>query len=275
MTLHHDDFESAIQALGLQDKCVEIHSSFKSFGCQVDGGAQTVIDSFLDENCTVLVFAGSYMYEVYPPPDLRPLRNGAGDYSYFTDRAYDAPKTFTTTGNDISRDDMGLIPYTLVNMPSRKRGYNPLNSFAAVGTLADQLVREQSATDVFAPLRKLYELDGAVVLMGVGLNNATIIHYAEQLAGRAPFVRWANNPQGKPAICNTGSCSNGFNRLADSLKETEKNITVGNSLWRCFPARAMVDACVDAIKSNPEVTHCANPHCDRCHDAVLGGPIWA
>lgn len=274
MTLNKDSIRSAIQELGIQNKCVEIHSSVKSFGCQINGGAQTVIDAFLDEGCTVIVITCADMYEIFPPLNLRPMRNGCGDYSYIANRKYDTPKTFTITSNDITKEDMGIIPYTLVNMPSRKRGYNPLNSFAAVGKLADNLVHDQSAKDVFAPLRKLYEMDGFVIMMGVTLSNATIIHYAEQLAGRTPFVRWANNPNGEPDICNTGGCSHGFNSFSDALKKIEKNITVGNSLWRCFPVREMVDICVNAIKENPHITHCANPNCSRCNDAILGGPIW-
>ena len=272
--LNKDSFRSAIKELGIQNKCVEIHSSFRSFGCHVDGGAQAVMDAFLAEGCTILVITCADMYEIFPPQNLRPKRNGSGDYSHFNNRTYDSPKTFSIASNNITKEDMGIIPYTLLNMPSRKRGYNPLNSFAAVGNLANELVREQSETDVFAPLRKLYELEGYTLMIGVDLKNATIIHFAEQVAGRIPFVRGANNLKGEPSICNTGGCSNGFNNLSDKLKSIEKNITVGNSYWRCFPTKRMVDISVRAMLETPEITHCSNSNCDRCNDAILGGPIW-
>ena len=108
--------------------------------------------------------------------------------------------------------------------------------------------------------------------MGVNLNRATIIHYAEQKAARAQFVRWANDPNGKPAVCRAGGCSEGFENLSEAVKPVERNITVGSSFWRCFPAKEMTDICVKAIRENPHITHCRNPGCSRCNDAIMGGP---
>jgi len=51
---------------------------------------------------------------------------------------------------------------------------------------------------VFKPLRALSETGGYVVLMGVGLEAMTLIHLAEQMAGRNRFRRWANGPDGRP-----------------------------------------------------------------------------
>lgn len=262
----------AINKLNIGGKPICIHSSLKSFG-YVEDGAKTVIQAFLDAGCTILVPTFADTFEVFPPRNLRPKRNGAGDYSYFENQKYDIDKIFTIDCNDITKEDMGVIPYTVLNIPYRKRGYNPLNSFSAVGKYANELVREQSAKNVWEPLQKLCEYSGYVLLMGVNLDNATIIHYAEQVAGRRPFIRWANNLKGDPSAISVGSCSNGFNNFADILKPIEMNTTVGNSTWRCFPAKDMVEICVNAIRENPEITHCKNPNCERCNDAVLGGPI--
>jgi len=275
MTLSSQDFRAAIRALGIEGKCVEVHSSFKSFGAQVDGGAQTVIDAFTAEGCTFLVFSYTTdFYGVYPPQDMRPSRNAAGDYTQFEHEIYDASRIYTTASKEIMRGELGLLPYTVVQSPLRKRGYSPLNSFSAIGDCADELVRVQTAIDVFAPLRRLCELDGYVLLMGVNLERATIIHYAEQEAGRAPFVRWANDLQGAPMACHVGSCSNGFGKFDEKLRAIEKTVTVGQSLWRCFPAREMVDICACAIRETPEITRCGNPSCERCADAIAGGPVW-
>ncbi len=263
----------AINKLGIGGESICIHSSLKSFG-YVENGAETVVQAFLDAECTILIPAFCDMFEVFPPKNLCPERNGAGDYSYFENQKYDDNKIFTIDCNDITKEDMGAIPYTVVNMPNRKRGYNPLNSFAAVGKYANELVQEQSAENVWAPLQKLCEYRGYVLLMGVNLDNATIIHYAEQVAGREPFIRWANNLKGEPSTISVGSCSNGFNNFADILKPIEMNTTVENSYWRCFPAKDMVEICASAIRKNPEITHCRNPKCERCNDAILGGPIW-
>lgn len=263
--------KTAIQSLNIKGEIVCIHSSLKSFG-YVDGGAKSIIDAFLEEDCTILVFACTDDYAVPPAPGQKPNRNG-WDYENFTGDTCGCNKIFTIDSNDITKEDMGVIPYEIVNMPCRKRGYNPLNSFVAIGKDADILVRGQSAENVWAPLHELYERCGYILLMGVDLNNATLIHYAEQVAGRNPFIRWANNFQGVVMPVAVGSCSNGFNNFSELLKPIETNITVGKSYWRCFSAKDMLDICVNAIRRNPEITHCQNPNCGRCNDAILGGPI--
>ena len=268
-----EDIKTATRGLGLGNQCVCVHASLKSFGTHVDGGAPAVINALLEEGCTVMVFAMSYSYACCPPAHLRPARN-ATDYAWLETRTYDASKIFTPESNEMDQEGLGLIPHALVNMPSRKRGNHPLNSFAAVGPLAEDLVSGQTALDVYAPLRKLCELGGHVLLMGVDLNKATLIHYAEQVSGRALFVRWANNARGEPDYCHTGGCSAGFTNFAETLKPVEKNALVGSSLWKCFPARDMLERCAGAIRKNPAITHCGNPGCERCNDAVAGGPVW-
>ena len=48
---------------------------------------------------------------------------------------------------------------------------------------------------------------------------------------------------------------------------------VGESLWRIYPFREFVDAAAAAIRRDPSITHCGDPHCARCNDAVKGGPL--
>ncbi len=273
MMIDKNNIIDAIKELGIINKSVCIHSSLKSFG-HVEGGAETIIQAFLDTDCTILVPAFADMFEVFPPTDMRPKRNGAGDYSYFENKEYRISSIFTTDCNDITKEEMGAIPQAIINMPTRKRGNNPLNSFVAIGKNADNLVKNQSIENVYAPLQELCNQNGVILLMGVTLDSATIIHYSEQVAGRKPFIRWANNLYGKTSFVSAGGCSDGFNNFSDLLKPIEKVVTVGESIWRYFPAREMVDICKEAIITVPNITHCQSPYCDRCNDAMLGGPIW-
>jgi hypothetical protein len=38
-------------------------------------------------------------------------------------------------------------------------------------------------------------------------------------------------------------------------------------------ARDALDRLVAAITESPRITHCADSECERCRDAVLGGPL--
>ena len=168
---------------------------------------------------------------------------------------------------------MGALPAAVLTLPGRCRGDHALNSFAAVGPLARRLISKQRPLDVHGPLKELAEADGFVVLMGVGPDKMTLIHLAEAMAGRRPFRRWANGPDGRPMMHETGGCSEGFGNLEPILSFHAVTAQVGQSCWRAYPAWSTLEALVAEIRSRPEVTHCGDPSCGRCNDAVRGGPI--
>lgn len=262
--------QQAIENLGLVGKPVCVHASLRSFGCRVEG----LLETFLDAGCTVMAPAFSDVYEVPPVPELMPEQNGAGDYSYFWGKEYLDAGVYSPAVSQLTVEEMGAFPKLLLAHPDRIRGNNALNSFAAVGPLASELIAGQSNEDVYAPLQALYKLDGYVLLMGTDLCSATAIHYAEQLAGRAPFIRWAKGENGMTVPVRAGGCSDGFEKLSELLTAYEKQVSIGSSLWRCYRVRDIVDVCTDAFQNDPYVAHCDDPDCCRCNDAAKGGPKY-
>lgn len=268
-----DKIKEAISELGLNNTEVCIHSSMHSFGEDIEGGPKGIAVAFGESGCTILVPAFSNVFLQKPIKKYMPKRNGAGDYSSFLNGKYDETKIFNVHCKDISIESMGIFAKYVLDHPDSKRGNHPLNSFAALGKNAGRLVGGQNARDVYAPLKQLYEDEGYVLLMGTGLDRATIIHYAEQAAGRNLFIRWANDESGNVMPVTIGSCSLGFGRLRPLLEKYEKKVTVGRSVWTCYLARDIVDVCTGEIIKNPSITHCGNPDCDRCNDAVAGSPV--
>jgi aminoglycoside 3-N-acetyltransferase len=260
------DVAAAARRLGLAEAPICVHSSLRSFG-PVEGGADAVIDGLLAAGCTVMVPTFSYG-EVEPPVGQRPARNGLDPHARWRRPA----RPFAVESNDLDAS-MGTLPRVLLRRPGRVRGDNPLNSFAAVGPSAEALIKPQQPLDVYAPLRVLGELGGFVVLMGVGLDSMTLIHLAEQVAGRVLFRRWAVRSGGEVVECEVGSCSRGFPKLEPAVHLLAREARVGWSLWRAFPAAATVAAAADAIHRNPRVTWCERPGCNRCEDAIAGGPL--
>lgn len=264
------DIRDAIGAHGLAGRAVCVHSSLSSFG-RVEGGAESVVGAFLEEGCTLLVPAFSSVYAVAPPTDLRFERNG-WDYERHAHEDPGAGRVYTPEAAEIDRD-MGAVPAAVLARPGRARGAHPTDSFAAVGPRAAELVGGQTPSDVYAPLAALAAAGGAVVLMGVGLERMTLLHMAEQEAGRALFRRWANGPDGRTAVVLVGGCSEGFGRLAPALRASMRSAVVGQSRWTIFPAAEAVARAAEAIRADPRVTHCGRADCERCDDAVAGGPV--
>ena len=91
------------------------------------------------------------------------------------------------------RPQHGCDTAPVLARPERLRGDHPLASFSAIGPLATDLIDGQHGGAVHAPLRALGEMDGAIVMVGVGLTRMTLLHLAEQEAGRTQFQRWALN----------------------------------------------------------------------------------
>jgi aminoglycoside 3-N-acetyltransferase len=266
-TVTREDLREAIRQLGLGDATVCVHSSLRSFG-RMDGGADAVVDAFLAEGCTLMVPTFSAPYFVLAPPaEMRSERNGI-DY----EAPHESPgrdRIYSPNGNEIS-PTMGAIPAAVLARQERIRGDNPLCSFAAIGPRAD-LVAEQRPLDVYAPLRILVARGGFVVLIGVGLERMTLLHLAEERAGRTLFRRWANAPDGLPMEVEVGSCSDGFGKLDGVVGPLAHERDVGASRWLVFPAHATVDAAAEAIRERPELTRCDRADCRRCADAVAGG----
>jgi len=262
---------AGIDALGIAGKDICVHSSMRSFGAPLENGADTVIDAFLEKGCTVMVPAFTYDYEAVMPAEPIIERNGITP-AWLPDP--DAPrKVYTVDTTDISAYDMGAFPKAIVHRKERVRGNHALNSFAAIGPDAQALIGGQTNRDVYAPFRELCEKDGYVLMLGAGLHSCTLIHYAEQLAGRELFIRWAYDENDNVFPVAEGSCSEAFEVFADALKPYAKEVMVGKSRWVLYKAKDILRICTEMIKKDQNITHCHDPKCCRCPDAVKGGPI--
>lgn len=270
MTVTRQQISSQVRALGLAGRAVCAHASLRSFG-HVEGGAGAVVDAFIDEGCTLLVPTFSSAFEVTPPPRLRFERNG-WDYDARAPNP-GAGRVYTSETNEVDERWMGAIPAAVLARPGRVRGAHALDSFAAVGPMARELVEGQTPRDVYAPLAAVVRAGGFVVLMGVGLERMTLLHMAEREAGRELFRRWANGEDGKATTFEVGGCSEGFGNLEAALRPVMRTATVGASVWRVFNAAQALRRAADAIRADPSVTHCGSAVCERCDDAVAGGPL--
>lgn len=268
-----NDISTAIEELRLSGKTICIHAGMRSFGTKISGGAEMIVNTFLNKHCTILVPTFSYHFQARPVPPYMPEQNGAGDYSYWLSEDQADPDTvFSANSKELTAEEMGVLSKHILESGNSFRGNHPLNSFTAIGPNAYDLIKDQTSSDVYAPFRKLIEKNGEILLMGTDLRSATIIHYAEQIAGRKLFIRWAFDENKKVIPVRTGGCSDGFSNFENILKKIATQTIVGKSVWQCFNAKEMVELCAAEIRKNAAITHCADIHCERCHDAILGGP---
>jgi aminoglycoside 3-N-acetyltransferase len=265
----YSEIAQAIEAAGLAASVIALHSSLKSFG-YLEGGTKTVVQAFLNTGCTLVVPTFTYNCEVSPPLDWFLAQNGSDDQP---PSRHEQATAFNSDSLMIERS-MGAIPAYILSLQERMRSPHPLNSFAAIGPRAAEVIEAQEMLNVYGPYKKMYGWsDTYVLLIGVGLTRTTPIHFAEEQAGRRLFRRWAKQANGTAIEVEVGSCSEGFDQLDSVVSGIEKTIQVGESPWRLFPFKSFIDTVAAAIIQTPSITHCSDPHCARCRDMERGGPI--
>ncbi len=156
------DIKAGLMGLGLKKgDTVGVHSSLSSFG-HVEGGAETVIDALLEtigeEGNIVMSTHSANLSEDKRTPEMIAL----GISWLFKILPYDPDKTPVTTG---------IIPETFRKRKGVVRGLHPSLSVAASGPEAEVLSEGW---------HRLLELDGYILLIGVGLDRCTAMHLAEK-----------------------------------------------------------------------------------------------
>lgn len=262
----------AIKNNKMDGKVISLHSSYKSFG-GVEGGPNTIIDAFLESGCTLLVPTFTYDYEAYPPMGGKKYKQNGVDLSLYGEDTKVFAKGYSKNNKDIS-NSMGIIPKLILGRNETIRGFHPLNSFSAIGSMAKELIETQTFLDVYAPFKKCMEIEGSILLLiGVDFRSNTPIHFAEEFSGRNLFRQWGFLDSGEIAEVTVGSCSQGFNTLIPYVKDILKTDTVGQSCWQIYNFKCFITRIAEVIKETPTLTKCENANCKCCKDSILGGPF--
>ncbi len=244
-------------ACGLEaGQTVLVHSSLSRLGW-VAGGAVAVIRALMQ----VLTPAGTLMMPTHTNDNTNPgmWQNPPVPESWWQPirdhtPAYEPDITPTR--------QMGAIPETFRRFPGVVRSSHPTSSFAAWGANAAFLIDHHELESSFgegSPLARLYDLDGYVMLLGVGHGNNTSLHLAEYRA---------NFPGRRLETCGSAMLVNGarewvtyqdvaidagdFAQLGDQY-EAEHGIErgrVGQAEVRFLRQRPLVDYAVRWMETN-------------------------
>jgi aminoglycoside 3-N-acetyltransferase len=182
-----------LRQLGLEPGAVVIvHSSLSSLGW-VCGGSEAVVLALMDvltESGTLVMPTHSADYSDPGKWENPPVPESWLEAIHENMPAFD-PRTVPTRG-------MGRIPETLRSWPEALRSSHPAFSFAAWGRHASFVTGDHSldySLGEGSPLARIYELDGQILLLGVGYESNTSFHLAEY---RAPAVR--KSEDGAPIV---------------------------------------------------------------------------
>jgi len=147
---------------------------------------------------------------------------------------------------------MGAIPEAFRTFPGTLRSRHPTVSVCANGRHANEITKEHAmefCEGKGTPFEKLYDLDASTLLLGVGFNRCTSLHYAESLVpgrrttiSRFPMLRdgeriWVEKPD--------MASDNGVHFPVVGAQFAEQGSVrrgqVGGAAAMLFPTRELVD----------------------------------
>jgi aminoglycoside 3-N-acetyltransferase len=248
-SVNKEEIKAGLRKLGLKrGDSVGVHSSLKSFG-RVEGGADAVIDALLEtvgeDGNIVMSTHSANLVEVQRTPEGIAM----GVSWLFKISPYDPQKTPVRTGT---------IPETFRKRNSVVRGSDPSNSVAALGPRARELSEGW---------HKLLELDGYILLIGVGLDRCTAMHLAEKRV-RFPerILKKITPPKWLLEKYPEGEWEWDFGPYPDFAKLTKpclergimKTVTVGESTLRLVRLRELIDLYVEYLEKDPDLFYGAS-----------------
>lgn len=236
-----------------------VHSSMSSLGW-VAGGPQAVIEALLaavgDDGTLVMPTHSTGLSE----PSL--WRNPPVPESWWPiirdeTPAFDPRVTPTRM--------MGVIAEGFRTYPGVRRSRHPQGSFAACGPNAGLVVGSHSLDHGLgdaSPLGRLYDLDGSILLLGVGHANNTTLHLAEYRADY-PGKEWVT--QGAPVMVDgerrwvtfedLEGNSDDFEEIGEAFAASglERRGPVGSGTGRLMGVRELVDFAADWMTTHRRI----------------------
>lgn len=231
---------------------VLVHSSLSQFGW-VNGGETAVIFALMD----VLTPDGTLMMPTHTPNNSDPAEWQAPpvptewhETIRQTRPAFDPLRTPCT--------GVGKIPELFRTWPDVYRSDHPHLSFAAWGRQAQFITQQHELTyglGETSPLARLYDLDGHILLLGVGYNRCTQLHLAEYRSGVRDDVQcgarmWLNGRSVWQPYTDIALDETEFPEIGQML-EQQGVVTVGqvgSAESRLFGAQTAVDQAVHFFK---------------------------
>jgi aminoglycoside 3-N-acetyltransferase IV len=251
MALSPDAIDRQLRALGVrQGGVLVVHTSFRAVR-PVEGGPLGLIEAL--------------RAAVGPGGTLVMMSSTGND-----DEPFDPAKTPASP-------DLGITADLFWRLPGVLRSNHP-QAFAAAGPQADRITRDPLPLPPHipeSPIGRVHELDGQVLLLGVGHDANTTMHLAELIAGvpygvpRHCTVLQNGHPVRLDYLENDHCCER-FALMDDWLRERglQSEGRVGHAHARLARARDVVSAALEHLADDPLVfLHPPSAGCAECDQA--------
>jgi aminoglycoside N3'-acetyltransferase len=210
-----------------------------------------------------------------PSKVIGALRDAVGDEGTLVMPAWgDDDDVPYDSGTTPVSDSLGVIAQTFARMPGVERSTQPF-AFAAQGPHAAAILRDPFPRPPHgreSPVGRVHELDGQILLLGVGHDANTTVHLAESFA-QVPYgvekhcTVMVDGRATRVDYVETDHCCAGFARMDAWLRERglQREGTVAHGRARLMEARSVVSVACEHLAVDPLVFLCGeNSGCGEC-----------
>lgn len=245
MLIDLNTIESQIIECGIdRGDIVLLHSSLKSIGF-VDGGADTVIDAFLN----VLGSEGTLL--------MRSFKAGSEFFLVEKGCVFDIKN---------SPSEVGAITERFRKRTGVVRSLNPTHCVAGIGAKANEILSDHEkcvvSCGIGSPFNKICDINGKIFLLGVSRDSNTTLHFLENTNGAPTICRIEYKPvvineHGKEIIVPIFPHVPGIPRAYSNAEyhlikaKIQKNGKIGNADCKIIKAREMALLIGGMIYQNP------------------------
>lgn len=251
------DILAALKEIGIsKGQSIMVHTSLSSLGF-VCGGPQIVIEALLEsigEEGTIMM----------PTQSWKNLDPSTGVHWEEPEEWHDIIReNWPAYDKDITpTNTMGAVAEMFRKWKGTLRSEHPARSVAAWGKYAKHLTDNHDLSNIFgegSPLSKLYDLDGYVLLIGVGYDKNTSLHLADV---RANYLSKHNCIE-HSAIMENGKRvwkayetlfvdGEDFEQIGSAFEKSCKvtKVSLGNGTLTFMKQRELVDFAIKWIEAN-------------------------
>ena len=254
-----------VDGLGVRGNHVVVHTDEAALG-PIDGGAASICAALLEavgEGGTVLMPAFTY-------PDT--LSDAQERVPRTPERATGSASRIVFHPDLPVHAAVGPVAEAFRHVPGVLRSNHPSHSFCAWGRQARDVLSTQRDNNPLGPLKKLNVLQGQVLLLGAGLDAATVVHLAQEKVEAVSYLRRRTaqrvNAAGyaeRVVLDNLPGCSAAFVRLEELLEPSKvRSVGLPSGVARKIPVRYLVRLAGALLERDPHALVCDRPECADC-----------
>ena len=249
------DILAALKKIGISEgQTIMVHTSLSSMGF-VCGGAQIVIEALLESVGT----DGTIMMPTQSWKNLDPT---AGVHWEEPEEWWQSIRdNWPAYHKDITpTNTMGAVAEMFRKWPGTLRSDHPARSAAANGKYAAYLTQGHDLSNIFgegSPIGKIYELDGYVLLIGVGYDKNTSLHLADVRAdypGKHDSTEYSAITENGQRVWKEYRTlyvdGEDFEEIGEAFENSHsvQKVTLGNATLTLMKQRELVDFAVKWIE---------------------------